>query len=47
MSIHCKLSVLMGEKRYQIQNVHEKMGFARTIISNLYHDRMERVDYQH
>lgn len=45
MSIHCRLSVLMGEKKYRIQNVHEKTGLARTTISNLYHDRMERIDY--
>lgn len=43
MSIHCRLSVLMGEKRYRIQDVHEKTGLARTTISNLYHDKMERV----
>ena len=46
MSIHCKLSVLMGEKRYRIKDVHEKTGLARTTISNLYHDKMERVDYE-
>lgn len=46
MSIQCRLSVLMGEKRYKIQDVHEKTGLARTTISNLYHDKMERVDYE-
>ena len=46
MSIHCGLSVLMGEKRYKIKDVHEKTGLARTTISNLYHDKMERVDYE-
>ena len=46
MSIQCKLSVLMGEKRYKIKDVHEKTGLARTTISNLYHDKMERVDYE-
>lgn len=45
MSIQCRLSVLMGEKRYKIKDVHEKTGLARTTISNLYHDKMERVDY--
>lgn len=46
MSIQCRLSVLMGEKRYKIKDVHEKTGLARTTISNLYHDKMERVDYE-
>jgi putative transcriptional regulator len=26
-------------------HVHEKTGLSRTTISNLYHDRMERIDY--
>jgi len=26
-------------------DVHEKTGLSRTTISNLYHDRMERIDY--
>lgn len=46
MSIRSKLSILMGEKRYRIQDVHEKTGLARTTISNLYHDKMERIDYE-
>ena len=46
MAIQCRLSVLMGEKRYKIKDVHEKTGLARTTISNLYHDKMERVDYE-
>lgn len=46
MSIHCRLSILMGEKRYRIQDIHKKTGLARTTISNLYHDKMERVDYE-
>ena len=46
MVIQCRLSVLMGENRYKIKDVHEKTGLARTTISNLYHDKMERVDYE-
>lgn len=46
MSIQCRLSVLMGEKRYKIKNVHEKTGLARTAISSLHHHRMEKVDYE-
>ena len=46
MAIHCKLSVLMGEKRYNIQDVYEKTGLSRGTISNLYHDKMQRIDYE-
>lgn len=46
MAIHCKLSSLMGEKRYNIQDVYEKTGLSRGTISNLYHDKMQRIDYE-
>lgn len=36
----------MGEKRYNMTDVYEKTGLSRTTISNLYHDRMERIDYE-
>ena len=46
MAIRCKLSVLMGEKRYNIQDVYERTGLSRGTISNLYHDKMQRIDYE-
>lgn len=46
MAICSRLSVLMGEKRYNIQDVYEKTGLSRGTISNLYHDKMQRVDYE-
>lgn len=45
MAIRCRLSTLMGEKRYNIQDVFEKTGISRSTVSNLYHDRIKRVDY--
>lgn len=45
MAIRCKLSALMGENRYNIQDVYEKTGLSRGTISNLYHDKMQRIDY--
>ena len=45
MAIKSKLSTLMGENRYNIGYIHEKTGLSRATISNLYHDRMERIDY--
>ena len=46
MAVHCKLSTLMGEKRYNIQDVYELTGLSRGTISNLYHDKMQRIDYE-
>jgi len=45
MAVKSRLSTLMGENRFNIGHVHEKTGLSRTTISNLYHDRMERIDY--
>lgn len=43
--IRCNLSTLMGKNRYRIQDVCEKTGLARGTVSNLYHDKMQRIDY--
>ena len=43
--IRCNLSTLMGKNRYKIQDVCEKTGLARGTVSNLYHDKMQRMDY--
>ncbi len=45
MAIKSKLSILMGMKRYKIQDVYEKTGLARSTIANLYHDKTQRIDY--
>ncbi len=45
MPIKCKLSTLMGENKYNMQDVHLKAGLSRATVSNLYHDKMERIDY--
>lgn len=46
MAVRCNLSTLMGERRYSIQDVHEKTGLARGTISSLYNDKATRVDYE-
>ncbi|MBA4347275.1 MAG: Cro/Cl family transcriptional regulator [Clostridiales bacterium] len=46
MAIYCRLSTLMGEKRYKIQDVFEQTGLSRATVSNLYHDKMQRIDYE-
>ena len=45
MAIICKLSTLMGERRLNIQSVHEKTGISRSTLSKLYHDKKVGIDY--
>lgn len=44
--IRCKLSELMGKHKMNIQQVHEKTKLNRNTISNLYHDKVKRIDYE-
>ncbi|MBF7081863.1 helix-turn-helix transcriptional regulator [Desulfallas sp. Bu1-1] len=46
MAIQCNLSTLMGQSRYNIQDVHEKTGLSRTAISSLYHNNTNRYDQE-
>lgn len=46
MAIQSKLSLLMGDKRYSIQDVHEKTGLSRNTISHLYNDKATRIDLE-
>jgi putative transcriptional regulator len=45
MAITYRLSTLMGEKRYNIQDVFEKTGISRSAITELFYNRSKRVDY--
>lgn len=42
----CQLSTLMGMKRYSIQDVHIKTGLSRSTVTQLYHDKASRIDYE-
>lgn len=42
----CKLSTLMGQYRYSIQDVHNKTGLARSTVTQLYHDKATRIDFE-
>ena len=44
--MHCKLSSLMGQARYSIQDVHIKTGLARSTVTQLYHDKATRIDFE-
>ncbi|MGG4219594.1 helix-turn-helix transcriptional regulator [Paenibacillus jamilae] len=41
-----KLSEVMGRKRLKISDVVEMTGLARNTVSELYHDRAKRVDFE-
>jgi len=43
--IKCHLSKIMGIRRDTIQSVHEKTGLNRNTISNLYHEKVKRIDF--
>ena len=45
MAISSTLSSMMGKYRYTIQYVHEQTGLARNTISNLYNDKVTRIDF--
>lgn len=44
--MRCKLSTLMGQNRYSIQDVHNKTGLARSTVTQLYHDKATRIDFE-
>lgn len=44
--MRCQLSTLMGQSRYSIQDVHNKTGLARSTVTQLYHDKATRVDFE-
>ncbi|MEW6698288.1 MAG: helix-turn-helix domain-containing protein [Bacillota bacterium] len=44
--IKCNLSKLMGMHKMSIQDVHEKTGLNRNTISNLYHEKAGRIDFE-
>lgn len=43
--IKCNLSTLMGANKMSIQDVHEKTKLNRNTISNLYHEKVKRIDF--
>lgn len=44
--MRCQLSTLMGQSRYSIQDVHTKTGLARSTVTQLYHDKATRIDFE-
>lgn len=44
--MRCQLSTLMGKERYSIQDVHIKTGLSRSTVTQLYHDKATRIDFE-
>ncbi len=44
--IKFNLSKMMGINKMSIQDVHEKTGLNRNTISNLYHEKATRIDFE-
>lgn len=44
--MHCVLSTIMGRRRCSIEDLHKMTGLSRNTISNLYHDKPARIDYE-
>lgn len=45
MAVHCTLSTVMGRKRLCVQDVHVHTGLSRNTLTNMYYDRVSRVDF--
>ena len=44
--IKSRLSILMGIKKVNIQDIHIATGLNRNTISDLYHDKRDGVSYE-
>lgn len=44
--IKCNLSNLMGIHKMSIQDINTKTKLNRNTISNLYHEKVTRIDYE-
>lgn len=40
------LSTMMGKARYSIQDVHIRTGLSRSTVTQLYHDKATRIDFE-
>lgn len=45
-AMKCRLSTMMGKARYSIQDVHIKTGLSRSTVTQLYHDKATRIDFE-
>jgi putative transcriptional regulator len=45
MSVHCKLSTILGEKRIKMSELVRMTGVSKTTINAMYHDKVQKIDY--
>ena len=43
--IKCKLSILLGRDKLNIQEVCNRTGLARNTVTNLYKEKATRIDF--
>ncbi len=46
MTIYCKLSTILGNKRLKMSDIVRETGLAKATVHALYHDRVQKVDYR-
>jgi putative transcriptional regulator len=42
--IHCRLHMLMAERRINISELHRETGLSRTLLTLMYKDEVSRID---
>jgi len=45
MSVHCRLSSILGKKRIKMAELARLTGVSKTTINAMYHDRVQKIDY--
>jgi len=45
LSVHCKLSTILGQKRIKVSELVRMTGVSKMTIYAMYHDRVQKIDY--
>ncbi|MCL2696081.1 MAG: helix-turn-helix transcriptional regulator [Clostridiales bacterium] len=45
MSVHCKLSSILGGKRIKMAELVRMTGVSSATVNAMYHDRVKKIDY--
>lgn len=45
MSVHCRLSSILGEKRIKMAELVRMTGVSKTTVNAMYHDKVQKIDY--
>jgi len=45
MSVHCRLSSILGAKRIKMADLVRMTGVSKTTINAMYHDKVQKIDY--